>query len=113
MSDYLPMNEMKEGYLYRIRARNSSFGIWRESEKSFVIRRLKFQSIFTFEEYHYDTGPPYGTVRPLEELELSPYVDADFKHEVVDIDGREFMEVSKEEEILNYLKEKGKEYDED
>jgi hypothetical protein len=112
MSNYLPMDEMKDGYLYKVNCRNASFGIWRASEKSFVIRRMKFSAIYTFEEYHYDTGPPYGTAKPLKELELSPFKEEDFKHVIVGKDGKEYITLPKEEEILNYLNERGNYYEE-
>jgi len=113
MNNHLPMDEMKEGYLYKVNCRNADYGIWRASENSFVIRRTKFHSTYTFEEYHYDTGPPYGTARPLKVLELSPFKDEDYKHVVVEQDGMEYLTLPKEEEILNYLKERGDYYDEE
>jgi hypothetical protein len=112
MSNYLPMGEMKDGYLYKVNCRNASFGIWRASENSFVIRRMKFYAIYKFEEYHYDTGPPFGTAKPLKELELSPFEDKDYKHVVVEQDGKEYLTLPKEEEILNYLNERGDYYEE-
>lgn len=68
----IPISKCKDGYLYRIVARNASLGIWNEKNKSFSISRFKFGDNFIFEEFHWETGPPYGTARPLEELEKSP-----------------------------------------
>lgn len=71
--NYLHINQCKNGYLYRIHARNSNFGIYREKEKDFVIRRTKFDNTFLFEEFHWDTSEDFGTVKPLKEIEKSPF----------------------------------------
>lgn len=72
---YIKIEDMKHGYLYRIHARNARYGIWNEEHKSFIISRVKFVDNYLFEEYHWDTGAPYGTARPLEELEKAPTTD--------------------------------------
>lgn len=66
------MSECKDGFLYRIKARNAGFGIYSEEEKGFIISRIKFTSNFLFTEYHWDTGAPYGTVKPLEDMGEAP-----------------------------------------
>ena len=73
MQEYIKMPDLKTGYLYRIRARNGAFGIWEEKRKGFIISRVKFRANFPFTEYHHDTGAPFGTVLPLEEIEQSPF----------------------------------------
>jgi hypothetical protein len=61
-------SECKNRVLYRIRSRNLSFGVFREETGGFIGLREKQGHIYAFEEYHWDNGPPYGTVTPLEEL---------------------------------------------
>lgn len=75
--DYIPIKECKDGHLYRIAARNSNFGIFRKEFGDFEISRWKFNSNYIFEEIHWDLGPPYGTVKPLEHIEKAPEFDSD------------------------------------
>lgn len=69
---FIPISECRDGYVYYISARNAIIGIYRESTKGFIIARNKFGSIYLFEEYHWDTGEPFGTVQPWAELEKAP-----------------------------------------
>jgi hypothetical protein len=73
----IEMSDCVEGVLYRIRCRNSNCGIWLPEEKGFQIARTKFGSDFLTTEYHWDTGPPYGTARPYVMLEPLPTFMAD------------------------------------
>lgn len=66
------LDECKNRILYRIHSRNLVLGVFNISTKGFVGIREKFGHYFLFEEYHYDTGAPFGTVHPKEELELMP-----------------------------------------
>lgn len=70
--DYIKMDDLENGYLYRIIARNARLGIWYEDHRSFLISRFKFGSNFLFEEFHWDC-PAFATARPLEKLEKSPF----------------------------------------
>ena len=72
VKDYLKMEELKDGYLYKIIARNASYGIWRSDNQAFIISRIKFGDNFVFEEHHYDC-PNWATAQPLEEIEESPF----------------------------------------
>jgi len=65
---YIPMNKCKDGHLYIIDARNADIGVYIAKEKGFKISRFKFKSNFIFIEYHWDTGEPFGTVKPLKKL---------------------------------------------
>jgi len=69
---WIPISECQDGYLYRIVARNGGFGIYNAENKSFTLSRFKFGDNFTFPEDHWDTGEPYGTVKPLEKMEEAP-----------------------------------------
>lgn len=62
------MEKLKPNFLYRIKARNAYLGVWMPEKQGFVILRNKFGSEYPFVEYHWDTGAPYGTVVPEEEL---------------------------------------------
>jgi hypothetical protein len=68
----IPMSELKDGYLYEIDARNQNRGIWFESVKGFEIARRKFDDVFLFIEYEWETGPPFGTARAFREIEKAP-----------------------------------------
>lgn len=61
-------DQCKNRQFYRIRSRNLNFGVFREETGGFFGLRQKFDYIYVFEEFHWDNGPPYGTVTPLEEL---------------------------------------------
>jgi hypothetical protein len=68
MSDYILLNECKDQHLYLIKARNSQLGVFKKAASSFIISRFKFKSNFLFEEDHWDTGEPFGTVQPIKLL---------------------------------------------
>lgn len=72
--DYIKVEDLKDGYLYRIRARNSGYGIWFGKDQGFTIRRTKFYDVYSFVEIHYDLSKHFGTARPTEELEQSPFL---------------------------------------
>lgn len=57
-----------ERKLYRIHSRNLRFGVYDAHHKGFIGIRTKFKLRFAFMEYHWENGPPYGTVKPEEEL---------------------------------------------
>jgi hypothetical protein len=60
---YLPKNELIVGKRYFCEARNFTTGTW--NGKSFDYTRYKFGQRFPDVEYHYDDGPPHGTVKPI------------------------------------------------
>lgn len=71
---YLKPKELKVGYLYEIDARNASYGIWMGIEYGeFLISRYKFGDVFLFEEIHVDLSDSFGTVKPLKEIEKTPF----------------------------------------
>lgn len=76
-AQYIPLDECKDGYFYCIHARNSNGGIFSEKEKGFIISRFKFGDNFLFTEYHWDTGEPYGTVKPIKEICKAPELNDD------------------------------------
>lgn len=71
---YLKMDELQDGYAYKIIARNAYVGIWRARTKAFVISRYKFAlKPFMCKEYHWDADPRFGTAKPLELIEKAPF----------------------------------------
>jgi len=102
LADHLKINELKDGYLYSIDARNAGFGIWNSKKESFIISRFKFGTNFIFEEYHVDC-PAFATAMPLKELEKSPFSSEDFEMVLRKNEEGEMMQYIKEEEMLKYL----------
>jgi len=92
--NYVKMEDLKDKYCYKIYARNAYVGIWVERKKSFMISRYKVgPNSYLFEEYHWDTGPPLGTVKPLMLIEKCPFQIKDTT---------DYNEVDKKT-LLNYL----------
>jgi len=69
----IPLDKCKQGWLYIIKARNASIGIFRERTSDFVISRTKFKDNYLFEEIHYEADASFGTVIPLKEVEEAPF----------------------------------------
>lgn len=67
----IPMSECVEWRVYRVRARNFSYAVYIGSDAirhgRFLGLRKKFGDTFLFIEFHDETGPPHGTVIPLED----------------------------------------------
>lgn len=102
---YLKVDELKPGYLYRIRARNGTVGIWNPVRGEFTLSRTKFNDNYTFGEIHWDLNPNFGTVKPWEELEKSPFTVDDLQDRLMIKNDREYWGNPKETEMLNYLNE--------
>jgi hypothetical protein len=66
------LNECRNGWVYRLSSRNIGFGVFVQASNGFIGIREKFKHKYLFTEYHRDTGAPFGTVRPKEELEPAP-----------------------------------------
>jgi hypothetical protein len=69
---YIPLEECKDGYLYKISSRNLTYGVYRAEVKGFIGIREKFFNEYLFTEFHYNTGAPFGTVFPIAEIEPCP-----------------------------------------
>lgn len=82
-TNYIKVEDLKEGYLYRIEARNGSYGIWRPKKGDFLLYRVKFSNHYTFGEIHWDLSEDFGTAKPLQELEPCPFSEEDLESRLV------------------------------
>lgn len=71
MTDFIPIDQCVVRGVYKINSRNLMVGVY-DGNGGFVGIRMKFRERYLFTEYHYDTGAPYGTVRPMELIEMLP-----------------------------------------
>ncbi len=97
---YLPLPDCKHGWLYEIMSRNLTLGVFRKDRKGFVGIREKLGHVYLFVEYHWDTGEPFGTVKPLRRVERCPIKELDefFRTE----DGK----LKDNEKLFDWLKRK-------
>lgn len=65
----IPLDRCEDRGVYQIYSRNLTVGVFNKATRGFIGIREKFGSLYLFEEYHYDAGPPYGTVHPLRKLD--------------------------------------------
>ena len=77
---YILVDDCKDGGLYRIYARNFSLGVYNKQKQGFIGIRRKFTMIFLDMEFHWDTGVPYGTVKPYKFIGYCPE-DVDEKND--------------------------------
>ncbi len=72
---YISIDQCIEGHAYRIRARNGRIGIFKKEmshgKNVFALSRHKGNNYVDF-EYHWDNGPPNGTVMPFNDLGEAP-----------------------------------------
>lgn len=68
----IPLTDCKHGGLYRLSSRNLLLGVFNKNTSGFVGIREKFGDHYLFTEFHWDTSAPFGTVRPIELLEMYP-----------------------------------------
>ena len=62
--DYIKLEDCEHGKVYELHSRNLSIGVFNKADNGFIGIRYKFGSEYLFTEYHWDTGEPYGTVKP-------------------------------------------------
>ncbi|HEX5426571.1 MAG TPA: hypothetical protein VFW94_23690 [Candidatus Acidoferrales bacterium] len=67
----IPLSDCKPGYLYRLRARNILYGVFRDSG-DFVGIRDKFGNRYLDVEVHYEGSRYFGTAAPEEEIGPCP-----------------------------------------
>ena len=100
--EYIKMEDLKPGYLYKIVARNANYGIWIPEHLSFAISRVKFGRNYVFEEHHLDCES-FATAAPLKEIEKSPFEAKNIKINHVEKDGQKYFGYQDENKILEYL----------
>lgn len=66
----VPLPECVAGRLYKIMSRNLVLGVF-DGKTGFIGIREKFGHEYLFTEFHWDTGPPFGTVSGVEETGVS------------------------------------------
>lgn len=92
MEKYISLDQCIVGRLYIIKSRNLKLGVF-DGKDGFIGIREKFYSKYLFTEHHWDTGPPYGTTRPIIDLltdvphyielkESCPTIDKETEREV-------------------------------
>jgi hypothetical protein len=99
---YIKMQNLKEGYLYRINARNARYGIWIPEHQAFATSRIKFGDNFIFEEFHWDCES-FATAKPLEELEKSPFTLKHLEETIFKRNGVRHVRYRYGPEVLSYL----------
>jgi len=101
--NYLKMDQLKAGYLYKLNARRAGYGIWLPQRQSFATSRIKARQNFLSEESHYDHEGWGATAAPVEEIEKSPFDAKDIN--VIDYEesGSKYFGYPKYKEILEYL----------
>lgn len=65
-ADRIPIDECVPRRLYKIRSRNLTMGVY-DGNEGFVGIREKFKHQYLFTEFHWDQGPPHGTVYLVED----------------------------------------------
>ncbi len=68
---YLPLDKCVAGNAYELKSRNLIVGVF-DGDTGFIGPREKFDSIYLFTEFHYDTGAPFGTAHPIADLGFCP-----------------------------------------
>ncbi len=61
------LTQCKKRRVYKLISRNLSFGVF-DGKTRFIGVRTKFGRRFLDTEDHWDTGPPFGTARPEEDI---------------------------------------------
>jgi len=70
------MSECITRRLYKLSSRNLSLGVY-DGKEGFIGIRQKFGNGFLFTEFHWDQGPPYGTVDGVEDtgIDLPEHIE--------------------------------------
>ena len=69
-SSYIPHSKCIEEHIYRVESRGAEVGVFLNGV--FLIPTHSCGSVYLQEEYHFDTHPKHGTVKPYEDLGLPP-----------------------------------------
>lgn len=71
MEAFIPKEATIPRGVYLLNSRNIFVGVY-DGDGGFIGIRRKFHDEFLFAEYHWDNGPPYGTVKPYKFLMMLP-----------------------------------------
>lgn len=66
--EVIPLEECRHRHIYRLQSRNLALGVFNRETRGFIGIREKFGDRFLFTEYHWDTGAPFGTANPYEDM---------------------------------------------
>ena len=65
--NYIPLEQCVPRHVYRIHSRNLAYGVFDGGNAGFIGHfAVSLTSIYLFTEMHWDTGAPFGTVKPVE-----------------------------------------------
>ena len=78
----IPIKDCIKGRVYKLRSRNLSIGVY-DGMEGFIGIREKFGARYLFTEYHYDQGPPYGTVATIIDTGIDLPEDVLLSHELI------------------------------
>lgn len=88
--NWIPLSECIDKGFYKVGARNFSYGIFNSEKQGFIGIRHKFHYTFLDIEDHWDTGYPYGTVKPEKFIKMCE----------LDLDDKNLMNWIKENENI-------------
>jgi hypothetical protein len=66
--NYIKKEDLIENEIYECDARNFTYGIWNGEAFEYIRHKFGMKYFFYDQEYHWDDGPPYGTVKPLKHI---------------------------------------------
>ena len=98
----LSIEECVTRRLYKIKSRNLTYGVYNGNE-GFLGIRFKMGGQFLFTEFHWDQGPPYGTVYGVEDTGIDLPEDIELK-ETVSLPDNRFSSYAP---LYEWLKEQG------
>lgn len=81
----IPIAECTPGRVYQIQSRNLTFGVY-DGNEGFIGLRQKFGHRYLFTEYHWDQGPPHGTVSGQKDLGIDLPADISPKESLGTVD---------------------------
>lgn len=67
-SHYLPLDCLKDNYIYEVKGRNFSAAVWKAEKQRFYGVRSKWGDIYISPELHWDSDEHFGTVKPMREV---------------------------------------------
>jgi hypothetical protein len=67
----IPLDDCIERHVYKLRSRNLQYGVF-NGRTGFIGIREKFGYKYLDTEYHWETGAPFGTATPLEDIGTLP-----------------------------------------